>query len=382
MTFKKSKTKAKTKEAVVISGDKTIVKEVILSETSSDLHELISDAKKHIDGIFSVQDESAELLQVQDWIKLNPVLQEVMGDLPGIPCGMITQACGPKDSGKTTFATEALSSAQRDGGIAILLDTEKKYSLKRAKIMGLNVKDLIIIQAKTIEEAFNKFVVVVNIIKNKGEYVDKEGEVLDSHAYDKLDSNKKKKYRKVLKYAGRKVCVVWDSLGATPCEAELDDSKTDFSMNAAKAIKGQMRKLLAYISDMKVAFVIINQVYANTNSFGKKTTPYGGSGPEYHSAIILEFARLGRVRPDGVKSPEPFCGIKTKIECTKNHVGQPFREVELAVDYKGFVVDRSPEYAPKELLEERKEVEGESEEVVSEREETIVTKKRTKPKAS
>ncbi len=376
MTFKKSKT------AKVISGDKKLVKEIDSAPVKNDLHDLIADAKKHIDGIFSVEDESAELLQVQDWIKLNPLLQEVMGDLPGIPCGMITQACGPKDSGKTTFATEALISAQRDGGIAILLDTEKKFSLKRAKMMGLNVKDLIIIQAKTIEESFEKFVVVVNIIKNKGEYVDKEGEVLDSSSYDKLDSNKKKKYRKVLKYAGRKVCVVWDSLGATPCEAELDESKTDFSMNAAKAIKGQMRKLLYYISDMKVAFVIINQVYANTNSFGKKTTPYGGSGPEYHSAIILEFARLGRVRPDGLKSPEPFCGIKTKIECTKNHVGQPFREIETAVDYKGFVFDRSPEYAPKELLEERKEVEGESEEMVSEREEKVVAKKRNKSKAS
>lgn len=349
MSFERTK-KVKDKKVKEILADKD--SKSFGAVGGSDLDELIADAQKLSDNIFILNDENASLMEVSDWIVMNPALQEVLGGIPGFPCGMISQVVGPKDSGKTTTATEALISAQVDGGIAILLDTEKKYSIKRAALMGLDVKNLIIIQAKTIEKAFEKFIVVVNIIKNKAEYVNKEGELLNSAEYTALTPAKKKGFKKHLKYAHRKVCCVWDSLGATPSEAELDDGVKDFSMTAAKVIKGQLRKLLAYISEMKVAFVIVNQVYANMNTFGKKTTPYGGSGPEYHSVLILEFAKIGRIRPDGVKSPEPFCGIKTKVECIKNHLGQPFGEAELYIDHKGFVIGRSPEYAPKELLKE------------------------------
>lgn len=351
MAYKKPKKKESEPISTAVSG-------------GSDLNELISDAQKLSDNIFILNDENASLMEVKDWIVMNPMIQEVLGGLPGFPCGMISQVVGPKDSGKTTTATEALISAQVDGGIAILLDTEKKYSIKRAALMGLDVKSLIIIQAKTIEAAFEKFIVVVNIIKNKLEYVSKEGELLSSTEYLALTPANKKKFKGHPKYAHRKVCCVWDSLGATPSEAELDPSVKDFSMTAAKVIKGQLRKLLAYISEMKVAFVIVNQVYANMNSFGKKTTPYGGSGPEYHSVIILEFAKKGRIRPDGVKSPEPFCGINTEVECVKNHLAQPFTKMEMSIDHRGFVIGRSPEYAPKELLielEEKVEADGELE---------------------
>src|SRR5207237_199897 len=107
-----------------------------------------------------------------------------------------------------------------------------------------------------------------------------------------------------------------------------------------------MRKLLRYIHDTKVAFIIINQVYTNMNAFGKKTTAYGGSGPLYHSALILEFTKIGRARAPGGKSGEDFDGIKTKIEAVKNHLGQPFRSLEVAIDWKGFVFDRQVECVP------------------------------------
>lgn len=267
--------------------------------------------------------------------------------------GIVVHNCG-----KTTFAVEALASAQRDGGIAILLDTENKFSLKRAEQMGLDIRRLIIIQATTIEDAFEKFQAMVNLIKNKVRCIDKKtGEIIPKDEYDKLDSVKKKKYHLDPIYASKKVVCVWDSLGATPSEAEMDDSVKDFSMTAAKVIKGHLRKTVRYIRDTKLAFVIVNQVYTNMNQFGKKTTSYGGSGPEYHSAIILEFVKMGGVRPKAGKAGEDFCGIDTQIECVKNHLSQPFKKIKVAIDFKGFVVDRDPEYAPEEIIKELKGIE-------------------------
>ena len=324
-----------------------------------EIDDLIRGAAEYVDGVF-IGEEDSELLNVQDWIEMPGPIADIIGK-PGLPCGLITMAYGKKDCGKTTLATEALASVQRDNGIAILLDTEHKYDIRRARKMGL--KRPIIIQANTIEEAFDKFVAMIQFLKTAGEYyVMKDfktkgvdytmGEVLSEDAFKELSANHKKNVKRELKYANRKICCVWDSLGATPSKAELDDDVKDFSMTAAKVIKGRIRKVLHYIKDSKVAFVIINQVYSNMNMFGKKITPYGGSGPEYHSALILEFAQLGRLRPPGATTKDPFCGIKTQIEVVKNHLAQPFKKVEVHIDHRGFIVDRDPEYAPEEGSDE------------------------------
>ena len=349
-----------------------------------DFDELVRGAGVYVKDIF-VGDVDSELLSISDWIKM-PALEEIIGK-PGIPCGLITMAYGKKDCGKTTFATEALVSAQQDSGIAILLDTEHKYDIRRAEAMGL--KKPIIIRANTIEEAFDKFIAMIHYLKEAGEYhVEKDfktkgqdfaqGEVIEEDIYKTLSVAHKKNVRRVYKYADRKICCVWDSLGATPSEAELDDNTKDFSMTAAKVIKGRIRKVLHYIKDSKVAFIIINQVYSNMNMFGKKITPYGGSGPEYHSALILEFAQLGRIRPPGVKASDgSFCGIRTQIECVKNHMAQPFKKMEMQIDHKGFVVGRDPEYAP-EIITPEEEVTDDTD---TSAEVSVPAKKRAKRKA-
>lgn len=362
LKFVRKKSTRLKREESESEGTTTLAKEEFLFD------EIVKGAQKYVKDVF-VASEDEPLLAVNDWIKMPKPIRELMGT-PGIPCGLITMVYGKKDCGKTTFATEALASTQRDGGISILLDTEHKYSLKRAKAMGLERP--IIIRANTIEEAFDKFVAMINFLKNAGEYIVMKGfktkgqeytagEIIDESVYEGLSSAQKNNVKRELKYAHRKVCCVWDSLGATPSMAELDENVEDFSMTAAKVIKGRLRKLLYYIKDMKVAFVIINQVYANMNRFGKKTTPYGGSGPEYHSAIILEFSKLGGIRPPGYKSPDPMCGINTEVEVVKNHLAQPFKRAELQVDWRGFIVDRDAEYAPEGWGEENNDSEEVSE---------------------
>jgi RecA/RadA recombinase len=273
------------------------------------------------------------LLEVNGWIDMPEPVSEIM-DTPGVPCGLVTMIYGLPDCGKTTFANTALLNTQKDKGVAVLFKTEDKYSLKRADAMGINVKQLVILRPRTIEQVGDYVQDVMAIVQKKG-------------------------------WSNRKVTIVWDSLAATPCAAELNEKRASFSMDAAKAIRGMLRKVSALIKESNIAFVIINQVYDNMNMFGKKTTPYGGKGAIYHSSIILSFAKIGRVRAHGAAKDSDFSGIKTKIEVEKNHLGQPFKTGELEIDYKGFVFERPVETAPA-FLKELSEIEDEDEPDVAE----------------
>ena len=288
--------------------------------------EFATEAKEFFKGDAMIPSgEDDMLIEVNGWI---PMPEDVahMIDAPGFPCGLITTIAGPPDSGKTTFANEALRSVQQEGGVAVLAKTEDKYSLKRAKGMGIDVKKMLILRPKTIEQVGDHVQTLINIIKQKG-------------------------------WEEKKVCLVWDSLAATPCAAEMNVNRKDFSMDAAKAVRGMLRRVSALIKESNIAFVIINQVYDNLNSFGEKTTQYGGKGAIYHSALILKIAQKNRIRPSGKKEGD-FCGINAVVEVKKNHLGQPFKTGEFHIDWRGFVNDRSPEYAPS-FLKDLKDIDDE-----------------------
>ena len=307
------------KKSKFVRDNKKKLKEKIEALDHEGYNEFIEEAKKLKSDFFIAGSDKDSMIKVNDWIVMPKAIQELTC-IPGLPCGLITMAHGDSDAGKSTFCNEALASTQKDDGIAILFLSELKFNNQRAAAMGIKVDggpgSLIKYYPKTIEQV--------------GDYIFDVARIID-----------KAKTKK-------KVCIVWDSIGSTPCENELNVARSNFSMDAAKAITGVLRKTQALIRDKSIAFVMINQIYDKTGiTFGKKTTTKGGKAPRYYNALNLEFTKIGRIRPPGVKAPEPFCGIKTKISVEKNHLGQPFREIEADIDWKGFVFNRKPEYAPR-----------------------------------
>jgi len=301
---KKKFSKKKKVEAVV---EKTAVL------TDSDFSDLVEAAKDAIPDVFIP--EKGSLLDVSDWIALPPPICEVLGDLPGLPCGHIVEVLGLSDSGKTTLVTHAFIGAQADDGIAVLVDSEHKYDIDRAVAMGLNRSHLIIIPVETIEEAFDKFVAMMKIIRAKPEWTK------------------------------RKVVFAWDSIGSTPCENELDEKTKDHAMLAAKAIKAGLRKTRYFLRKTNASLLLINHVYEKQTKspWEKKTRGYGGHGPEFFSTIRLEFTRIGKITQKK-KDKTTVLGIETQIECIKNHCAAPFRKVEIEIDRKGIVFgDRKAE---------------------------------------
>jgi hypothetical protein len=78
----------------------------------------------------------------QAWIPLSNAFRKAVS-VPGIPTGHITLLRGHSDTGKTTALLEAAVNAQKMGILPVLIITEMKWSWEHAKMMGLQVEDVI-----------------------------------------------------------------------------------------------------------------------------------------------------------------------------------------------------------------------------------------------
>ena len=55
----------------------------------------------------------------------------------------MVEVFGPAASGKTTVALHLIAQAQRSGGLAAFIDTEFRFNVSYARILGVNTDDLL-----------------------------------------------------------------------------------------------------------------------------------------------------------------------------------------------------------------------------------------------
>ena len=78
----------------------------------------------------------------QEWIPLSKAFQDVTS-IPGIPMGHIVLLRGHSDTGKTTGLLEAAVAAQKRGIMPVFIITEMKWSWDHAKMMGMEVNEVV-----------------------------------------------------------------------------------------------------------------------------------------------------------------------------------------------------------------------------------------------
>ena len=71
----------------------------------------------------------------------------------GYPRGRIIEIYGPESSGKTTLAIHAIAQAQKQGGIAAIIDAEHAFDRFYAEKLGVDVDNLLISQPDSGEQA-------------------------------------------------------------------------------------------------------------------------------------------------------------------------------------------------------------------------------------
>jgi recombination protein RecA len=109
----------------------------------------------------------------------------------GVPRGRVIELFGPESSGKTTLALHVMASAQKDGGIAALIDAEYAFDPAWARNIGLDLESLLVSQPSSGEEGLQIAemlvkssavdVVVIDSVAALVPRAEIEGDIGDSH---------------------------------------------------------------------------------------------------------------------------------------------------------------------------------------------------------
>lgn len=185
----------------------------------------------------------------------------------GLPIGKITMIAGISSSGKSLLAQKSIYEAQKKGLTPVLIDSEEAYQAESFQKMGIDTKNLLVIQEKNINK-IEKFL----------------SDLMAGLSEDEM----------------KNVYLVIDSWGLLMSQKSYDNAA---DLNKDSSINFQRTKALNALARFLTGFegatiLVLNHCYASLDQYSDDSIP-GGSVIFYVSSSILMLTSKAKEKEDG-----------------------------------------------------------------------------------
>ena len=275
----------------------------------TDLADILVDSlnKKNKDqkiAFFLDDDSDGAPTNVNGWISTGAAMMDVaISNRPygGIPVGRITEITGLEQSGKSLLSAHILAETQKQGGVAVLIDTETAVSREFFDAIGVDVSKLLYVSVDTVEDIFETIETIIEKVRTSEK--------------DKL------------------VTIVVDSVAAasTKKEMESDYDKDGYATDKAIIISKAMRKITNVIGRQKIAVIFTNQLRQKLGvMFGDPWTTSGGKALAFHASVRLRLKNVGQIKTK-IGGTDKVVGISVRAQVVKNRLGPPLRSADFEI---------------------------------------------------
>ena len=263
----------------------------MLKGTEAAVRRVLKNGAKELgSSVLTTMDDASSSIKAWHGTTVPPLDVILTGEVGrGLPSGRIIELYGDEHVGKTTLGCLLLAEMQRNGGVAVVFDTEGTLTVQRAAQLGCNTASLIYGEERYVEDVLYQIEYILQKIGN------------DTPAL-----------------------VVWDTIAGTQTRAEQGrkpGEKTGMAEHA-RALSIGLRRLGKPLSQSMMTVLAVNQLKAA--GFGKlfatereQEATLGGRAMRFHthSRVRLKAARKFAVTRD---KRAVTVGDEVKVMVTKD----------------------------------------------------------------